>query len=596
MSLNFDEFNSVVKIFEKQSSMLQDQPYLWRKIDDKYSSLSWKEVRSSVERFSTALKNLGILEGDRVVIVSENRPEWQIADLSIMSIGAISVPAYTTSTTNDYEYIIKHSGARCIIVSSHDLAQKVLPAVLNSPICQTLIKINDDNENYDVPITVHSWNSLIKENSNSIFNLSENIKNQSRKDTACIIYTSGTGGSPKGVMLSHGAMLTNCEGAKHLLNDIISTLNEVRVLSWLPLSHSYEHTLQFYKIGIGAQIYYAEGIDKLLINMAEARPHIMTAVPRFYDSLHTRISQGLKKQSKVSQFFFKETLRLGKKIYFNEPLSFFEKKFNGLLNKIVRKKVNKRFGGSLKALVSGGAALNFEVGIYLSALGLPLLQGYGQTETAPVVSANPPHKIKLDTVGPVLKGTKVKIADDGEILVSGENVMNGYWNDPEATSSTLINGWVHTGDIGEIDEEGYLKITDRKKDIIVNAGGDNISPSRIEEKLNIEPAIAQSMMYGDFKNYLVAILVPDKDYTQEWAKDHHKEFNLKKLTQDPDFIKMIKETTESVNKKLSQIEQVRKFLLVDEEFTVENDMMTPTLKVRRFKVKEKYQIKLEALY
>ena len=287
---------------------------------------------------------------------------------------------------------------------------------------------------------------------------------------------------------------------------------------------------------------------------------------------------------------------MGKKIYFNEPLSFFEKKFNGLLNKIVRKKVNKRFGGSLKALVSGGAALNFEVGIYLSALGLPLLQGYGQTETAPVVSANPPHKIKLDTVGLVLKGTKVKIADDGEILVSGENVMNGYWNDPKATSSTLINGWIHTGDIGEIDEEGYLKITDRKKDIIVNAGGDNISPSRVEEKLNIEPEIAQSMMYGDFKNYLVAILVPDRDYAQEWAKDHHKEFNLKKLNQDPDFIKMIKETTERVNKKLSQIEQVRKFLLIDEEFTVENDMMTPTLKVRRFKVKEKYQSQLEALY
>ena len=596
MSLNFDEFNSVVKIFEKQSSMLQDQPYLWRKIDDKYSLLTWKEVRSNVERFSTALKNLGILEGDRVVIVSENRPEWQIADLSIMAIGAISVPAYTTSTTNDYEYIIKHSGARCIIVSSHDLAKKVLPAVLNSPMCQTLIKINDDNENYDVPITVHSWNSLIKENRNSDFNLSEIIKNHSRKDTACIIYTSGTGGNPKGVMLSHGAMLTNCEGAKHLLNDIISTLNKVRVLSWLPLSHSYEHTLQFYKMGIGAQIYYAEGIDKLLVNMTEARPHIMTAVPRFYDSLHTRISQGLKKQSKVSQFFFKETLRLGKKIYFNEPLSFFEKKFNGLLNKIVRKKVNKRFGGSLKALVSGGAALNFEVGIYLSALGLPLLQGYGQTETAPVVSANPPHKIKLDTVGTILKGTKVKIADDGEILVSGENVMNGYWNDPKATSSTLINGWVHTGDIGEMDEEGYLKITDRKKDIIVNAGGDNISPSRIEEKLNIEPEIAQSMMYGDFKNYLVAILVPDRDYAQEWAKDHHKEFNLKTLSQDPDFKKMIKATTERANKKLSQIEQVRKFLLIDEEFTVENDMMTPTLKVRRFKVKEKYQSQLEALY
>ena len=596
MSLNFDEFNSVVKIFDKQSSMLQDQPYLWRKIDDKYSSLSWKEVRNNVEIFSTALKNLGILAGDRVVIVSENRPEWQIADLSIMAIGAISVPAYTTSTTNDYEYIIKHSGARCIIVSNHDLANKVLPAVLNSHMCQTVIKINDDNKNYDVPITVLSWNSLINENNNSVLQLTESIKNHKRTDTACIIYTSGTGGNPKGVMLSHGAMLANCTGCKYLLEDIVSSLKEIRFLSWLPLSHSYEHTITFYMIGIGAQIYYAEGIEKLLVNMAEARPHFMTAVPRFYDSLHARISQGLKKQSKVSQFFFKETLRLGKKTYFNEPLSFFEKKFNGLLNKIVRKKVNKRFGGSLKALVSGGAALNFEVGLYLSALGLPLLQGYGQTETAPVVSANPPNKIKLDTVGPVFKGTKVKIAEDGEILVSGENVMNGYWNDPKATSSTLINGWIHTGDIGELDEEGYLKITDRKKDIIVNAGGDNISPSRVEEKLNIEPEIAQSMMYGDFKNYLVAILVPDRDYTQEWAKDHHKEFNIKKLNQDSDFIKMIKTTTERVNKKLSQIEQVRKFLLIDEEFTVENNMMTPTLKVRRFKVKEKYQNQLEALY
>ncbi len=596
MSLNFDEFNSVVKIFDKQTSMLQDQPYLWRKINDKYSSLSWKEVREIVERFSTALKNLGILEGDRVVIVSENRPEWQIADLSIMSIGAISVPAYTTSTTNDYEYIIKHSGARCIIVSNHDLANKILPAVLNSNMCQTVIKINDDNKNYDVPITVLSWNSLINENNNSVLPLTESIKNHKRTDTACIIYTSGTGGNPKGVMLSHGAMLANCTGCKYLLEDIVSSLKEIRFLSWLPLSHSYEHTITFYMIGIGAQIYYAEGIERLLVNMAEAKPHFMTAVPRFYDSLHARISQGLKKQSKISQFFFKETLRLGKKTYFNEPLSFFEKKFNGLLNKIVRKKVNKRFGGSLKALVSGGAALNFEVGLYLSALGLPLLQGYGQTETAPVVSANPPNKIKLDTVGPVFKGTKVKIAEDGEILVSGENIMNGYWNDPKATSSTLINGWIHTGDIGELDEEGYLKITDRKKDIIVNAGGENISPSRVEEKLNIEPEIAQSMMYGDFKNYLVAILVPDRDYAQEWAKDHHKEFNIKKLNQDSDFIKMIKTTTERVNKKLSQIEQVRKFLLIDEEFTVENDMMTPTLKVRRFKVKEKYQSQLEELY
>ena len=596
MSVNFDEFNSVVEVFANQSSSLNNQSYLWKKNGEKYSSLSWKEVRKQVENLAFAIKNLGILEGDRVIIISENRPEWQIADLAIMTIGAITVPAYTTSTTNDYEYIIQHSGARCLIVSNHDLAKKVLPAILSSPQCQTVIMIDDNDKKYTEPVTVLSWNSLIEENGDHNFQLDENIKKLKRSDTACIIYTSGTGGNPKGVMLSHGAMLTNCKGAEHLLHDLIDQLSEVRILSWLPLSHSYEHTLQFYKMGIGAQIYYAESIDKLLINMGEAKPHIMTAVPRFYDSLHTRISQGLKKQSKISQFFFKETLRLGKKIYFNEPLSFLEKKFNIILNKIVRKKVNKRFGGNLIALVSGGAALNFEVGLYLSALGLPLLQGYGQTETAPVVSANPPNKIKLDTVGLVLKGTKVKIAKDGEILVSGENVMNGYWNDPSSTSATLIDGWIHTGDIGEFDDEKYLKITDRKKDIIVNAGGDNISPSRIEEKLNIEPEISQSMMYGDSKNYLVAIIVPDRDHAKEWAKNNNKEFDINKLNKDSDFIKMIKETTDRVNKKVSQIEQVRKFLLIDEELSIENNMMTPTLKVRRFMVKRKYQSQLERLY
>ena len=296
-----------------------------------------------------------------------------------------------------------------------------------------------------------------------------------------------------------------------MLKNLMSDLNEIRFLSWLPLSHSYEHTLQFYEMGIGAQIYYAEGIDKLLVNMSEVKPHFMTAVPRFYDSLHTRISQGLKKQGKLSQLFFSTTLKLGKKKYNNQKMTSMEKVLNGIMDKIVRKKVNKRFGGSLRALVSGGAALNYEVGLYLTALGLPLLQGYGQTETAPVVSANPPERIKLDTVGTIFKGTEVKIAEDGEILVRGENIMNGYWNDPKATSSTIVDGWVHTGDIGEFDEDSYLKITDRKKDIIVNAGGDNISPSRVEEKLNIEPEISQSMIYGDFKNYLVAIIVPDKE-------------------------------------------------------------------------------------
>ena len=597
MSINFDNFNSVVSLFNQQCKELKDSPYLWRKVEGKFLSLSWLEVQKKVNALAKGLISLGILKGDRVVILSENRPEWQIADLAIMSIGGITVPAYTTSTTSDYKHIINHSEARCIIVSSNDLALKAIPATLNSK-CKNVILIDEDKKKFDEPLYFTNWNDLIEQNNNSKNDndLDENIKSQKRTDTACIIYTSGTGGSPKGVMLSHGAMLTNCSGAQELLKNLISDLSEIRFLSWLPLSHSYEHTLQFYEMGIGAQIYYAEGIDKLLVNMSEVKPHFMTAVPRFYDSLHTRISQGLKKQGKLSQLFFSTTLKLGKKKYNNQKMTSMEKILNGIMDKIVRKKVNKRFGGSLRALVSGGAALNYEVGLYLTALGLPLLQGYGQTETAPVVSANPPERIKLDTVGTIFKGTEVKIAEDGEILVRGENIMNGYWNDPKATSSTIVDGWVHTGDIGEFDEDNYLKITDRKKDIIVNAGGDNISPSRVEEKLNIEPEISQSMVYGDFKNYLVAIIVPDKEQALLWAKNNNKENSLSTIVKDEDYNKTIKEIISKVNNNLSVIEQVRKFILIDHEFTIENNMMTPTMKVKRYKIKSVFGDQLENLY
>ena len=597
MSVNFDNFNSITSLFHHQANILKDKTYLWKKNAGKFESITWNETQKQVYAIAQGLVDLGVLKGDRVIILSENRPEWQIADMAIMSIGAISVPAYTTSTTNDYEYIINHSEARCAIISSDNLAEKAYPAIAKSSKCKNVIKIDNDSVENNYPINITRWASLIKENTNKInFNFENERKNQQRKDTACIIYTSGTGGNPKGVMLSHGAMLTNCTGAAYLLKNLLKNLNEIRFLSWLPLSHSYEHTLQFLQMGIGAEIYYAESIDKLVINMSEAKPHFMTAVPRFYDSLHTRISQGLKNQKKISQFLFAATLNLGKKNYLNKKMNTFEKLSNKILDKIVRRKVNKRFGGNLKALISGGSALNFDVGLYLTALGLPLLQGYGQTETAPVVSANPPEKVKLHTVGKVFKGTEVKIAEDGEILVRGNNIMNGYWNDPQATSATIVNGWVHTGDIGEFDEEDYLIITDRKKDIIVNAGGDNISPSRIEAKLDIEAEISQSMLYGDYKNYLVSIIVPNKEYALNWAKDNNKNQNLSQLISDEDFIKKIKDVTQKVNNNLSTIEQIRKFILIDEEFSIENGMLTPSMKVRRFKVKEKFKNKLEKLY
>ena len=592
MTVNFDNFNSIVSLFEYQAENLSTKPYLWKKNNKEFDFLTWDKVKSMVDQIAKSLSSLGILEGDRVIILSENRPEWQISDLAIMSIGAITVPMYTTSTSNDYLHILKHSGARCAIVSNNELMKKILPAIEESQVCQNVIKIDNDNMTYKEIVNITSWDTILSES----FSLEKKINNIKRSDTACIIYTSGTGGNPKGVMLSHGAMLRNCTGADELLKNLTRDMDEIKYLSWLPLSHSYEHTLQFFQMGQGAQIYYAESIDKLVSNMAEVSPHFMTAVPRFYDSLHTRISQGLKSQSKIRQKLFQLTLELGKKNYYEKKMSSLEKFTNKLMDILVRKKVNKRFGGNLKALISGGSALNFEVGLYLTALGLPLLQGYGQTETAPVVSANPPEKVKLETVGKLFSGTEVKIANDGEILVRGENIMNGYWNDPEATNNTIINGWVHTGDIGEFDSENYLKITDRKKDIIVNAGGDNISPSRIEAKLDIEPEIAQSMLYGDYKNYLVAVIVPDKEQTLKWAEKNNKNVNISEIVNDELFIKNIREVVSRVNKNLSVIEQVKKFILIDHEFTIENNMMTPSMKVRRFKVKEIYSDKLESLY
>ena len=592
MTVNFDNFDSIVSLFEYQAENLSTKPYLWKKNDKEFDFLTWNKVKSMVDQIAKSLSSLGILEGDRVIILSENRPEWQISDLAIMSIGAITVPMYTTSTSDDYLHILKHSGARCAIVSNNDLMKKILPAIEESQVCQNVIKIDNDNMTYKEIVNITSWDTILSET----FDLEKKINNIKRSDTACIIYTSGTGGNPKGVMLSHGAMLRNCTGADELLKNLTRDMDKIKYLSWLPLSHSYEHTLQFFQMGQGAQIYYAESIDKLVSNMAEVSPHFMTAVPRFYDSLHTRISQGLKSQSKIKQKLFQLTLELGKKNYYEEKMNSLEKFTNKLMDILVRKKVNKRFGGNLKALISGGSALNFEVGLYLTALGLPLLQGYGQTETAPVVSANPPEKVKLDTVGKLFSGTEVKIADDGEILVRGENIMNGYWNDPEATNNTIIDGWVHTGDIGEFDSENYLKITDRKKDIIVNAGGDNISPSRIEAKLDIEPEIAQSMLYGDYKNYLVAVIVPDKEQAIEWAEKNNKNRTISEIVKDEFFIKNIREVLARVNKNLSVIEQVKKFILIDHEFTIENNMMTPSMKVRRFKVKEMYADKLDNLY
>ena len=582
--------------FEKLNA-LGDRPFLWAKQGGTYQSQSFAEIATQIADCAQGLREIGLEPGDRVALVAENRPDWLVADTGIISAGGVTVPTYTTNTVEDHVHILRDSGARFVIVSTPALLERVLPATAEAPSVERVVLIDGAPE-ADPAKPVQSWQSLLAAGRSARGDAPPApLYDAVRGDLACLIYTSGTGGAPKGVMLSHGAILCNAMGACDLLYELENRLPDDEVfLSFLPLSHSYEHTAgQFFPISIGAQIYYAEGVEVLGRNMAEARPTIMTAVPRLYETLHGRILSGLRSQPKLRQKLFWKTVELGKRRHLQGRLGLLDGLLDKVLDRLVRAKVRARFGGRNKALISGGAPLNYEIGLFFTALGLRLLQGYGQTETAPVVSCNRAHRIKLETVRPPLPGVDVRIADDGEILVGGELTMLGYWNDPETTAETLKDGWVHTGDVGEIDADGYIRITDRKKDIIVLSGGDTLSPQRVEGFLQLEPEIAQAMVAGDKQSYLVALIVPDQEAAREWARANGKPADLAELAADPAFHAHIEHAVDRVNKRLSQPERVRRFSLVAEPFSTENAMLTPSMKIRRHIISSAYWQQLAAL-
>jgi len=576
--MNLDQLNNLIELFSHQAEKQNKESIFlqWLNPNNK-KSYTWGETQKNILKLSKIIRE-NIKEGDRCLLVSENRPEWFVSDIAIMLSGGITVPAYTTYTEDDYKYLIEDCEPSLIIVSNNELLKKLNNTINEKRFIKKIITLDEVNN------VIHDLD-IINKDKYLDFNLilkndlldEDKIQNEKLKRTspACIIYTSGTGGNPKGVILSHGGILNNLVGACEIMRPLFNS--RPVFLTWLPLSHSYEHCVQFAQIAVGAKVFYAEKIEKLLENISEAKPTIMTAVPRFYQNLYNKININLKKQTGFKAKLIEETLRLGKKKLLNQKMTFSEKLLNLIVETLVRKKIKKQFGGNLKAFVSGGGALDQEIGEFLNSVGLPTLQGYGLTETSPVVSCNPVHKIKVETVGPPFKGNQVKIAEDGEILVKGENVMLGYWNKKEETDKVIVNGWLHTGDIGEIDpEDGYLKITDRKKDIIVSAGGDNISPAKIENMITNEPEIDQCMVYGDKKNYLVALVVPSKDFLHEKEK--------------------INNVIEKINKKLTLLEKIKKIQLIDENFSIENGLMTPTMKVKRKKVTEKYKNQLENLY
>jgi len=596
--MDYGEIRNLARMFFDQAERYGGQPFLWHKTDGDWRPLSWQQVADQANALAHGLRALGVGKGDRVTLVAENRPEWLIADLGIMTAGAITVPAYITNTVGDHVHILSDSGSRCAIVSTAALAENLLPAAAQAATVENVIAIETIDGAAPDGVRLLDWTALLDAH-RSAGGHAATLDEVARTDTSCIIYTSGTSGKPKGVMLSHGAILCNLMGADDMLRRLPQYDSSGEIfLSFLPLSHSYEHTAgQFLPISIGAEIYYAESIDKLTANLAEARPTIMTAVPRLYEVMHTRIRHGVDRAGGIKKTLFDETQRLGRKAYETpETMTLVDKIENALLDILVRKKVQKRFGGRLKAFVSGGAPLNYDIGLFFTALGLRILQGYGQTESAPVVSCNLPTRNKLHTVGPPLAGVDVRIADDGEILVRGELVMQGYWNNPEATAETIRDGWLHTGDIGRLDEDGFIEITDRKKDIIVNSGGDNLSPARVEGMLTAAPEIEQAMVYGDRRPHLVAVVVPDPDFLSDWSKRNGKAGDLDAVASDDGLLRELFAAVERVNGSLSVIERVRRIIVAPEAFTIENEMMTPTLKLRRHVITDRYRDKLEKLY
>ena len=589
-------WTSLTAMFFEQAANLADRPLTWAKHDKVYQPMTWGEIAERVRLTARGLRAVGVVDGDRVVLCAENRPEWLIADLAIMAAGGITVPAYTTNTTDDHRHILSDSGAKGAIVSKPSLFARLWPAALQVPGMRFTVAMESPDHPQAEQIEALTWQELQDRGADHPDDIDERLSAVRRDDVACLIYTSGTGGNPRGVMQTHGGVMHNCYGAHRLLERLGLSDREI-FLSFLPLSHAYEHSAgQFFPLTLGAEIYYAESIDALSTNLREARPTIMTAVPRLYEALHQRISREVARQGGLKAKLFGATVALGRKRYERGRLGLMDRLADMALDRLVRRKVRARFGGRLKAMVSGGAPLNVEIGLFFHGLGLPILQGYGQTEASPVISCNVPGEVRMETVGPPLADVGVRIAEDGEILVRGELVMKGYWNNAEATAAALRDGWLHTGDIGHTTGNGSLVITDRKKDIIVNSGGDNLSPQRVEGFLTLEPEIAQAMVVGDRRPYLVALLVADQEFATEWAGVHEREPKMDLLAEDAEFRKTIAAAVDRVNHTLSPIERVRHFIISAEPFTVDNGRMTPTMKIRRHAIMAVYGDRLEALY
>ncbi len=597
------QFTTIPQMFQKLTAKFESEarPVLLQKIEGKYVGITYSELRRRAELFAFGLASLGLKRGERVSITSENRPEWVVADQAVSALGGVTVPLYPTMTAKQNEYIFNDAGVRIAIVSNQFQLNKVLRVRENVPTLEKIILMVEKPGPLEPDVILFA---SVMENGEKFAHDNPDYVNASRAmvrphDLLTLIYTSGTTGNPKGVMLTHDNLASNIVASAQVIDFGPKDL----LLSFLPLSHSFERMAGYYTaMACGATVAYAESVETVAANMLEVRPTVVTTVPRLFERIYSRVMKQVDSGPMVKQKIFHWAVKVGKAYAGRKrkgktvsPLLAVQ---HTIADRLVFTHLREKTGGRMRFFVSGGAALAREFGEFFEAAGIKIIEGYGLTESAPVIAVNRLHHYKWGSVGAAIPGVEVRIAEDGEILARGPNIMKGYWNNPEATNEVVDKeGWLHTGDIGHLDVEGFLCITDRKKHLFVSSGGKNIAPQPIENLFLSSKYIEQFMLIGDRRMYLTALIVPDFDALKEYADSHNIPYNDNiELTRHPAVNDLIESNIAQIQRDLANFERVRKFTLLDRQFTIEDGELTPTQKVRRKAIEERYKTIIESMY
>ena len=577
------------RTFKKPDRMMVKKGGAW-------TAISAAELETSVRRLSLGFRDLGLRPGDRVALLSENRPEWVMADLAALCAGAATVPIYTSLLPDQVRYVVADSGARIVVCSDRDLLAKVESVRPALPQVEHVVLIEGDPPARTVALSdvLERGARLEKESPGAFERAAEAV---GPGDLASIIYTSGTTGLPKGVMLSHGNFVSNVESLTEFIDFRAADL----ALSFLPLSHVFERTASFLFLRVGAAIAFAESIETVAANMVEVRPTILVSVPRLFEKIYARVMDQVLAGSRLKRAVFVWALATGKKhsalVVAGEPVPRGLAFRRALARRLVFSKITARTGGRIRYMICGGAALSKDITEFFHALGLIVLPGYGLTETAPVLTANHPRATRFGSAGRAIPGVEIRIAEDGEILARGPNVMMGYYKDEAATREVLKDGWLHTGDVGRLDADGFLFITDRKKDIIVTSGGKNVAPQPIEGLIQASPFIANAVVVGNSRKFVSALLVPDFEKLEARARADGLAFEDRAaLCRHPETVRFLLDEVNRMTPELASYERVKKVAVLDRDFDIGMGEVTPTLKVKRNIVERAYADVIESLY